>query len=580
MRKTSAPKSKRSSQNATINIDSSSLALQQGAPARAKRSLFDKIKHCEQGSNKAASQNATINIDSSSLALQQGAPAVSKRSLLNINEHCEQGSNKAASQNATINIDSSSLALQQGAPAVSKRSLLNINEHCEQGSNKAASQNAKSLFRGKWKTTLLIATTLWQISTVQAAQTAVYYKAADLPSQEVRAVTATTTSCPSVINVPGSGNCTLCGVIQALAAMHCKNTEMIDYVLKNIVYAVDDLIQSTIMPKNKSLLQSNQDVNNAVSTTSSNLTSYYLAGLDVKEKENLSLTKIIAEDISGKAPQYDNYSQYVFNLANKNADTAIMNTDTLLGPLQYDERQKNDAQTLIRTVETISQLPDIIRISNKFKIPYSTDPNKSTTLIDLTDKSSIAKLFPSGEEKPTIKTTNLLEKLNTKPEYRQYVLKYRSAILSRTMMLNNLLKIYQERLAPSNKTSTNDKSQAQLDYDSATWRLDPKNGYYEKMQTASPTVVGRETLFLLAEIRHELYQMRQQNERMIALQSLLGLQMADINKMTGDTQTKQVAKLIYCEVVDPSPCQQKSTTESSAIPSSSSITELQAASPK
>ena len=143
------------SQNATINIDSSSLALQQGAPARAKRSLLSINEHCEQGSNEAASQNATINIDSSSLALQQGAPARAKRSLLSINEHCEQGSNEAASQNATINIDSSSLALQQGAPAVSKRSLLSINEHCEQGSNEAASQNAKSISDKKTLDTIL-----------------------------------------------------------------------------------------------------------------------------------------------------------------------------------------------------------------------------------------------------------------------------------------------------------------------------------------------------------------------------------------------------------------------------------------
>ena len=133
------------SQNVVTEIDSSSLVLQQGAPAKAKRSLLDINEHCEQGSNEAASQNAVTEIDSSSLVLQQGAPAESKRSLLNINEHCEQGSNEAASQNAVTEIDSSSLVLQQGAPAESKRSLLNINEHCEQGSNEAASQNAKSI---------------------------------------------------------------------------------------------------------------------------------------------------------------------------------------------------------------------------------------------------------------------------------------------------------------------------------------------------------------------------------------------------------------------------------------------------
>ena len=140
-------------------------------PNKAKRSLFNINEHCEQGSNEAASQNATTNLDPSSLVLQQGAPAVSKRSLFNINEHCEQGSNEAASQNATTNLDPSSLVLQQGAPAVSKRSLFNINEHCEQGSNEAASQNAKGI---NWKIIIatIISTTLYFTPFLTATLTA------------------------------------------------------------------------------------------------------------------------------------------------------------------------------------------------------------------------------------------------------------------------------------------------------------------------------------------------------------------------------------------------------------------------
>lgn len=416
---------------------------------------------------------------------------------------------------------------------------------------------------------------------------------------------AAKSSCPDFAPISSDGNCPTCDIIKTLSTIHCKSTEMIHH----LAFAIDNLIQGTLHDTNDNLLKSKQLVNTAVSNSSSNLTSYYLSGMDVKKDDLYALATKPAEDVSGQKPtktppkpttveeskKYDAYSPLVFASKTKDDSTAIMNMDTLLGPLQYTPQQQSDAQSLIRIIETLAPVPDIIRISNKFTIPYSPDSGSTTYTVDLTDPaiSAVAKLNPALANAPSAKVKDLLDNLDAEESYRKYKMDYRSAIVARSMILNTLLRIYQERVP----LTPNGKSQAALDYDAATWRIDPqqrilpsdkpnvqtKLTYYEKMQTASPSIISRETLFLLAEIRYELYQLRQQNQQMVALQSLLGLQMAQMGKTGGDSQTKQIAKLIYCKAVNNDPCKDQSTTTdtSTAVQSPGSSTEgIKSSTPK
>jgi hypothetical protein len=60
--------------------------------------------------------------------------------------------------------------------------------------------------------------------------------------------------------------------------------------------------------------------------------------------------------------------------------------------------------------------------------------------------------------------------------------------------------------------------------------------WYDDMSKASPATVSRETLFVLAEIRQELFNIQQQNERMLATMSAMGGQL----NMTGKTNLKRL----------------------------------------
>lgn len=349
------------------------------------------------------------------------------------------------------------------------------------------------------------------------------------------------------------GTCNNCGIIKAvqgvtttLNALHNTNVTM----LNDIINAVDNWIQK-ISTTNNELLTSKQNADSAVSSNSANLVNYYLSGIGVKDNESLELSKISAADTDNLVAPSTSYTASVFAVTPDNAKassdtaaaisagTAIMNTDTLLGTRRYNEQQKNNAQLLLRYIEAILPPPDIIRISSTFDVPFSTEADKSTTKIEITGRNN--------EEHNSI--NDLVATLNTKPDYRKYKVEYRAAIAMRTMLLNNLLRAYQARVAPTGK---NGKSAAEIDYESATWRLSPaksssEQSYYDSMKQASPVVINREILFLLAEMRYDSYQLRQQNEQLIALLSLVGLKTTqDMMKNSSSSSPQQIGKLIYC----------------------------------
>lgn len=277
-----------------------------------------------------------------------------------------------------------------------------------------------------------------------------------------------------------------------------------------------------------------------LSAASSNLVSYYLAGMDVKQQDMASLSIIQAEDTSGASPIVSNYISAI-NSTTANSGTAVMNMDTLLGPVQYDDTQKTNATNLLRYIENLSPVQDIIRISSSFSIPYK-DPTSGASPM----KINIAK---SGGKTVQQKITDLQNTLESNSIYSQYKTSYRSSVAARTMYVNNLLRFYKERVAPT--ADKNSKSAAATDYESATWRLrqpaDSKStSYMDDMKNASPATVSREIVFLLAEIHYDLYKMQQQNQQMIALQSLSNLQVNQISNMLNANAAKQVAKLIYC----------------------------------
>src|SRR5690606_20968040 len=71
--------------------------------------------------------------------------------------------------------------------------------------------------------------------------------------------------------------------------------------------------------------------------------------------------------------------------------------------------------------------------------------------------------------------------------------------------------------------------------------------WYASIEAASPTTVLREMLYVMAEMRFELYQQRMQNELVLATLSALQLQSTSTEKADILKKRDEVRKLIYPE---------------------------------
>lgn len=130
----------------------------------------------------------------------------------------------------------------------------------------------------------------------------------------------------------------------------------------------------------------------------------------------------------------------------------------------------------------------------------------------------------SGEQKDT------LDKVN----FARFVNLYRGYAASESIALSNLEYLFAQRyrdttdhlgykagLTKDPNSKDADASPLKVDHYLATKRLNPQ--WYANMETSTPIQVQRETLYVLAEMRYELYQMRRDNERIIAALTALQL---------------------------------------------------------
>ncbi len=146
---------------------------------------------------------------------------------------------------------------------------------------------------------------------------------------------------------------------------------------------------------------------------------------------------------------------------------------------------------------------------------------------------------------PTINFEGLNEKqkleLQSTLTYQQYQAALRGYIAAQSVGISNLYHLYAERIPQAGLGTaagvTDDAgkpianaSALQVEQYLATRRSQNKN-WYQQMAAASPTTVSRETLFVLAEIREQLFQLQLQNERLLATLSVMQLQNTQANKL-------------------------------------------------
>ena len=205
-----------------------------------------------------------------------------------------------------------------------------------------------------------------------------------------------------------------------------------------------------------------------------------------------------------------------------NNDVAY-NPETLFSAMSYaNAGQQSQANTFINQLSQLAAIPSP-------RPPSLPEPMTSEQIASL--------------NKQITNDPSTLDQIQTQQDV--YVKNVMQMIAAKNMAMNNLYAIHAKRIPqqviidkgitdPSNNQPIT--SPLQLANYAATRRLSP--GYYQEMAGASPTAVARETLFLLAEIRQQLFQNELANERLLATLSVTALGSVSAKAATLDRITQ------------------------------------------
>ena len=195
---------------------------------------------------------------------------------------------------------------------------------------------------------------------------------------------------------------------------------------------------------------------------------------------------------------------------------------------------------------------------------YSTNAERKAATNFITYLSKNYKLSNSVDLSPLKDNTKKLQALKNTVQYQNYLVANRSNIAAASIPLSNLNHIYSERVKlediinnmeangqPVNNTlknvvktlaNNNINSLLELQNYVATHRLTDQK-WREKMLSASPATVQRETLFVLAEIESQLQRLHLDNERLLTTESAAQLQMTQAT-MLQNSEAKNLQSYI------------------------------------
>lgn len=172
---------------------------------------------------------------------------------------------------------------------------------------------------------------------------------------------------------------------------------------------------------------------------------------------------------------------------------ASMSLDALLGPRGYAQQTSGS-----QTIEESDLAAKFIKMAG-----------------GLTDPLPLENSLPDEPTDPNASNPRL-----------RYILKVLNYAARTSVGIANL----NQSLAKRIKSGDDNKSPLEHEYDMASRRL--SNEWHEQMEQAAPLAIQREMLYTLAEMNYQMFQMRQQNERLLTTVSILQLQLLEMNKST------------------------------------------------
>lgn len=323
-------------------------------------------------------------------------------------------------------------------------------------------------------------------------------------------------------------------VIKALSNMYANfyNTALENY--KDLAYEFDPQIPVTVV-SNNSQNTANTAVDKTMQAQSSALVSSDFSGIREKTQQQLSLLTQPGEDdaIEGATSRglfSGGGDAFKDENAKAKAGNVAFNVESLLGTDTYsDQNARNSAQAFLAQIENLAPPPPVIRLAPKFDVPITNpnDPDQDTATV--------------GDKKPLSADDlkKMQDALNQDKGYRDYKTGYRGIVAARSLYLNNLLRAYQERVP-----QVNGKSALQIRNERVNGRL--TQDYYDKMSKASPSTVARETLFVLAEISSQINALQKQQDIMIEMNSISGLNTLVLGSNMLNAQAKDIGQMLYC----------------------------------
>lgn len=208
--------------------------------------------------------------------------------------------------------------------------------------------------------------------------------------------------------------------------------------------------------------------------------------------------------------------------------------ESLLGPTQYDENQQKAAEKYINYVISLTSpiANNMIVLKDKFKISYKTDGND--TIVNLSQGGEL-------QSKYGYSLGSLVNDLRNDNEYQNAMLSnYKIPLAMRTLFLSTIISLYAKRVGTKTENSA-----TKIDYDSASSRL--KKDYTDFVSKADPTTLQRETLVVLSQISSQLRDISQNQERLLLLQSVTGLQGIAMSG-SGSSAKDTISRIIYCKL--------------------------------
>jgi len=339
----------------------------------------------------------------------------------------------------------------------------------------------------------------------------------------------------------------------------------IDEVQKAIMGPENSLHETILknFKKFKDTLTNTEDNNNTPPRYSLNfnLTKLIIDLADGTKNSNLSgngkeILNKIQEAITPKT--YPKLYDYKLGLIKNINNTNELDAATFLNTETYSSDEKDNkfdaAQNYFNYLTNLSpSLPAL------FPDPTDNEDQNNQNVI----------FYPSGGQSPInandFKVLDGKLKAESGPvreTYIAYLLKYRSYMAARSLFLNNIWYSLAKR---SQLDTKNKKSLAEIDRDQAYWRLKEKtkdkdgkeqDSYYDKLKSATPIDIQRDSAMMLAEMNRRLYELQQTEERILLTQSVNGLLNMSSSQITIDQQAQAISSYIECSLQKGTDCKE------------------------